>query len=125
MRYSTCRDSTTTTVELSARSSRVSVVGDDGNGISADITPSQQVTRIVISVPAGRLPTRVRRDLMDAVFELPELQSPTVLAASIPLGDVELLTEFRRRCHRVSTRAAGATCLVDASIDADSLRSLT
>jgi hypothetical protein len=118
MRYSTCRYGITTTVQLSARSSRVSVVGVDGNGASADITPSEQVTRVVISVPAGHLPTRLRRDLMDAVFELPGLRSPTVLAASIPLGDMELLTEFRRRCDHVSTRAAGATCLVDASIAA-------
>jgi hypothetical protein len=117
MRYSKCVNGVTTTVQLSGLGSRVSVAADGGGTATADITPTDFATRLVISVRAGQQPTKLRQDLMDAVFNMPDFQAPAVVAASIPLGDIDLLEEFHRRCNRVATRAAGSTCLVDASIE--------
>jgi hypothetical protein len=120
MRYSTSSQGITTTVQLSADASRVSVTTDDGREVRADITYVSSGTCVNVAVQAGHLPMRLRHDLMQTVFELRQLQPPAFLTASIPLGDTELLEEFRHRCDRVATRSAGITCLVDATIDARS-----
>jgi len=117
MRYSKYVDGITTTVQSSGRGSRVSVVVDGGGTAIADITSTELATRLIITVRGGRQPANLRQDLMDAVFELPEFLAPAVVAASIPLGDVDLLDEFNHRCNRVATRAAGSTCLIDGFIE--------
>jgi len=119
MRYSTYVSGITTTVQLSGRGSRVSVAADGGGTATADITSTELTTLLIITVRAGRQPPSLRKDLMNAVFDMPEFQPPAVVAASIPLGDVDLLEEFNQRCNQVATRAAGSTCLIDASIEAN------
>jgi hypothetical protein len=71
---------------------------------------------ITFEVAAGHLPPHVRRDLVDAVFELPELRHSHHLRATMPLGDAELLTSLRAHCGHLNARAAGSTCLVDGDL---------
>ena len=62
-------------------------------------------------VPAGH-----RRNLVNAVMDLPEVRASTRLEATIPLGDGELLERLRQRTTDAVTRPAGSTALLDANI---------
>ena len=57
-----------------------------------------------------------RADLVDAVVDLPEVQASSRLEATIPLGDGETLDRIRERTEETTSRAAGSTALVDASL---------
>ena len=64
----------------------------------------------------GHLPAATRRDLVDQAFQLPELDGgPQQVQAVIPLGDVELLQGLRAHLSGIRSRAAGATCLIEAT----------
>jgi hypothetical protein len=45
------------------------------------------------------------------------LTSSSTVEASLPLGDAELLTELCQHCANINTRAAGSTCLVQATVN--------
>lgn len=79
----------------------------------AQVTAGSSCIHVHFHVRDGHLPVRVRADLLDTVFELPEIGQQRLLRASVPLGDAELLAALRHRCSSMDTRAAGATCLVD------------
>jgi hypothetical protein len=70
--------------------------------------------RVVVNVESGHLPTGSRTRLVDAMFDLPELQPGDQLEAAVPIGDAEILDRLRQRLADVRTRPAGATCLVEA-----------
>jgi hypothetical protein len=53
---------------------------------------------------------------VDAVVDLPEVQASRRLEATIPLGDSESLDRLRERAGETTTRSAGSTALVDASL---------
>jgi hypothetical protein len=53
---------------------------------------------------------------VDAVVDLPEVQASSRLEATIPLGDGETLERIRERTEETTSRAAGSTALVDASL---------
>jgi len=72
--------------------------------------------RAVLYVESGHLPTGSRTRLVDAMFDLPELQGGEHLEAAVPIGDAEILDRLRQRCVEVRTRPAGATCLVEAQL---------
>ena len=57
-----------------------------------------------------------RADLVDAVVDLPEVQASSRLEATIPLGDGETLDRLRERTEETTSRPAGSTALVDASL---------
>lgn len=64
----------------------------------------------------GHLAPTVRRSLVEHAFGLPEFRSASrQVHATIPLGDVELLHGLQARLTDVSARAAGATCLIEAT----------
>jgi hypothetical protein len=73
------------------------------------------------SLPAesGHLPVGSRAGLVDAVVDLPELQGGTHLEATVPLGDAESLQRLRERTSHMTTRAAGASALIDAELPDD------
>jgi hypothetical protein len=75
--------------------------------------------RLRLSVAPGHLPRGAREALLDAVFAFGELQQSCVVQASIPLGDSELLDGLRAHCTNLKSRAAGATCLVEATVAAE------
>jgi len=48
--------------------------------------------------------------------DLPEVQASSRLEATIPLGDGETLDRIRERTEDTTSRAAGSTALVDATL---------
>lgn len=64
----------------------------------------------------GHIPPGTRTSLVDTVMDLPEVQDSKRLEAALPLGDSESLGRLRERCEDVTTRAAGASALLDADI---------
>jgi hypothetical protein len=82
--------------------------------VAAEVVVRDTEVDVHFHVKAGPVPPTARAALVDELFALPALRSRTVLHASVPLGDVELIDELRRRCELIDVRAAGATCLIDA-----------
>ena len=64
-------------------------------------------------VESGHLPAGSRTRLVDAVLDDPQVAAVPHLAASVPMGDTELLDRMRERAGSVDVRAAGATVLVE------------
>lgn len=63
---------------------------------------------------AGHLPPGSRGSLVDAVLDLPEVRGNRRLEVTVPLGDAESLLRIQERCADMTTRAAGASALVEA-----------
>jgi hypothetical protein len=79
----------------------------------ADIRPTSSSVELSIDVATGNPSPRLRRRLIDAVFDLDVMRTPRTLLATLPLGDVDLLDGVAQHCASVHTRAAGCSCLVD------------
>lgn len=95
-------------------------IRDDGQTVaSADVTtkaePEATAQASLRSAP-GHIPPGTRASLVDTVMDLPEVQESKRLEAALPLGDSESLGRLRERCDDVTTRAAGASALLDADI---------
>jgi hypothetical protein len=93
----------------------------DGDHVlaSAQVTASRDIptsARASLHAESGHLPTGSRARLVDAVLDLPELQSSGHLEATVPLGDAESLHRLRERTDDMTTRAAGGSALVDADL---------
>lgn len=87
----------------------------DGTALGdAVVQVDPDAVRISFTMLAGRVPSGVRRELVEAVFALPQLHKRSTVRAALPLGDVELLAGLRAHLADVRTRAAGSTCLVEA-----------
>lgn len=91
----------------------------DGNRTvaKADVTTlkeSDVTARASLHVESGQHPPGTRASLVDAVLDLPEVQDSARVEVTVPLGDAESLHRLQQRCEDVTTRAAGATALVDA-----------
>jgi hypothetical protein len=91
----------------------------------ADVEPLDDpaVIRASLHAEAGHVPVGSRSRLVDAVLDLPETRMRRKLEATLPLGDAEALDRLRARCEGVQTRAAGASCLVDAELRTAGARS--
>ena len=79
----------------------------------ADVLPTYFTVELSIDVATGNPSPRLRRRLIDAVFDLDVMRTPRTLLATLPLGDVDLLDDVAQHCVNVHTRAAGHSCLVD------------
>jgi hypothetical protein len=91
----------------------------DGDQTVAAAEVSQQpggTTRASLHAASGHVAPGRRADLVDAVVDLPEVQESARLEATIPLGDTETLDRLRERTEDTTSRAAGSTALVDASL---------
>ena len=84
----------------------------------AHIRPSCSTIELSIDIAAGNPSPRVRSQLIDAVFGLDVMHNPVTLLATLPLGDVDLLSEVALHCVDLHTRAAGRSCLVDGHLSA-------
>jgi hypothetical protein len=88
----------------------------------ADVTipPETGTAQASLGAAAGQVPPGRRASLVDAVMDLPDVQDSARLEAAFPLGDAETLARLRERSENATTRAAGASALLDADIpDAD------
>ncbi len=97
---------------------RIAMQDDQGRAVgSADIeVVDDSVVRASLHVEAGHVQPGARARLVDAVMDAPEVVGRRRLEASLPLGDTEILHRVRARTASEETRAAGASCLVDAEL---------
>jgi hypothetical protein len=72
------------------------------------------VVHVHFDVRGGHTNSRARDDLVQAVLDLPEMTAYPDVAITVPLGDAELLGRLSAGFDDVHTRAAGASCLIDA-----------
>lgn len=81
---------------------------------SVEIHPDDRLMRIVLEVDHEHLAPGAREELVEAIFELPDVTYCDVVEAVVPLGDVDLMSSLQAHLRDVRVRAAGATCLIDA-----------
>ena len=89
---------------------------------AAEVTTAEGAegtARTSLHAASGHIPPGSRASLVDAVMDLPEVQSSTRLEATVPLGDGEALERLRQRTEGAVTRPAGSTALLDASVPSD------
>jgi hypothetical protein len=97
---------------------RIAIHDEDGRPVGAaeiEVVNHWQV-RASLHVESGHLPIGARRRLVDAIFDAPEISSRQHVQVALPLGDCEILDRIRQRCDIDEMRAAGATCLVVATV---------
>jgi hypothetical protein len=99
---------------------RVEIKDGDQTVAAAEVSQRGGGTaRASLHAASGHVPPGRRADLVDAVVDLPEVQASSRLEATIPLGDSESLDRLRERTEETTSRAAGSTALVDASLPGD------
>ena len=99
---------------------RVEIKDGDQTVAAAEVSQRGGGTaRASLHAASGHVPPGRRADLVDAVVDLPEVQASSRLEATIPLGDGESLDRLRERTEETTSRAAGSTALVDASLPGD------
>jgi len=99
---------------------RVEIKDGDHTVAAADVSPQPGGTaRASLHAASGHVAPGRRADLVDAVVPLPEVQASSRLEATIPLGDGETLDRLRERTQETTSRPAGSTALVDASLPGD------
>jgi hypothetical protein len=99
------------------KSRHVEVKDGDRTVAAAEVMPvehSEGTVRTSLYPSSGHSPPGIRASLVDAVLDLPEVQSSRRLEATVPLGDSESLNRLRERTSQAVTRPAGSTALVDA-----------
>jgi len=100
-------------------SRHVEVRENDQTVVAAEVAAPAEAggtARASLHAESGHVPPGKRRDLVDAVMDLPEVQASSRLEATVPLGDGESLERLRQRTRQAATRPAGSTALVDAAI---------
>ncbi len=103
---------------------RVEIKDGDRTVAAAEVSQRPGGTaRASLHAASGHVSPGRRADLVDAVVDLPEVQESSRLEATIPLGDAETLDRLRERTQEATSRPAGSTALVDASLpDSQDLR---
>jgi hypothetical protein len=101
---------------------RIAINDENGRPVGgADIEiVNRGRVRASLHVESGHLPVGARQRLVDAVLDAPEIRSIRHVQVALPLGDGEVLDRIRQRCDIDDVRAAGATCLVEATFRKDS-----
>jgi hypothetical protein len=100
----------------------VEVKQGDQTVATAEVTTAEGAegtARTSLHAASGHIPPGSRASLVDAVMDLPEVQSSTRMEATVPLGDGEALERLRQRTEDAVTRPAGSTALLDASVPSD------
>ena len=100
-------------------SRHIEIKDGDQTVADADVSASAEpegTVRASLRAASGHITPGRRASLVDAVMDLPEVQESSRLKAAIPLGDGESLDRLRERADEVTTRPAGSTALVDATV---------
>ena len=98
----------------------VEIKDGDQTVAAADVSQHPGGTvRASLHAASGHVAPGRRADLVDAVVDLPEVRASSRLEATIPLGDTETLDRLRERTEETTSRPAGSTALVDASLPGD------
>ncbi len=88
----------------------------DAHWAGAEVICAGDTVHLCFHVSGGHLPRDARQQLIEKVLSLPELLAAVELHATVPMGDSELINGLREHCDHLSTRAAGATCLLDGDL---------
>jgi hypothetical protein len=101
-----------------APSWRLEIKDGDDTVAAAEVTKEgdSETARASLHAAAGHIAPGRRASLVDAVMDLPEVRDSTRLEATVPLGDSESLERLRERTDDTTTRPAGSSALLDASI---------
>jgi hypothetical protein len=95
-------------------------VSDDGRTVAAaEVIISGEpggTARVSLRAEAEHITPGRRASLVDAVLDLPQVRESARLEAAFPLGDGESLLRLQQRCQDVTTRQAGCSALLDASL---------
>jgi len=95
----------------------IEIAAGDQAVVAAEVAPEPGGTaRALLHGTPGHTAPGSRAELVDAVMDLPGVQSSTHLEATLPLGDSESLQRLQQRTENLTARAAGSTALVDADI---------
>ncbi len=97
----------------------VEIRDGDQTVASADVTTKNKpetTAQASLRAAPGHIAPGTRASLVDTVMDLPEVQESKRMEAAMPLGDSESLGRLRERCDDVTTRAAGASALLDGDI---------
>jgi hypothetical protein len=106
----------------SAKHHHLEIKEGDATVAAADVTiepedgPGPVTAQTSLHAVPGHISPGRRASLVDAVMDLPDVQESARLEAAVPLGDSETLERLRERSENASTRAAGASALLDADI---------
>ena len=98
---------------------RVEVSDNERTVAAAEVTISTRsggTAQASLRAESGHIAPGRRASLVDAVMDLPDVQESARLEAAVPLGDSETLERLRERSENATTRAAGASALLDADI---------
>ena len=82
---------------------------------SATVSRDGTTVTMVFAMAHGHIPVTGRRRLVNAAFSLPEVQAKRSLQVALPIGDADLLDGVRAHVQDVQLRAAGSTCLIEAT----------
>lgn len=74
---------------------------------------SEATVNIQVECAAGHQPAWARRLLVHDVLTRAEYAGCRRVVLVLPLGDTEILDALRQHCHPATTRAAGASCIVE------------
>jgi hypothetical protein len=95
-------------------------VSDNGRTVAAaEVIISEEsggTARVSLRAESGHITPGRRASLVDAVLDLPQVRESAHLEAAFPLGDGETLQRLQQRCQDISTRPAGWSALLDASL---------
>ena len=95
-------------------------VSDDGRTVAAaEVITSEGpggTARVSLHAESGHITPGRRASLVDAVLELPGVRESAHLKAAFPLGDSESPQRLQQRCDDVTTRPAGWSAILEASL---------
>ena len=91
----------------------------------SELVPTQDGNdvRIRLQVAGGHQPAWARRLLLHDVLDRAASAHACHVTLTAPLGDPEILALIRERCTGVTTRSAGATCLIEADLETEQMPS--
>ncbi|MEO6114862.1 MAG: hypothetical protein ABIP57_21540 [Jatrophihabitantaceae bacterium] len=96
-------------------------ITDNGHTLAAaevrTPTDSHGTAHIVLHAESGHLPIGTRAHLVDAVLDLPNVQSSDHLQAYAPTGDSESLDRLRQRTTDLRSHVAGCTAIIEAELN--------
>jgi hypothetical protein len=87
--------------------------------VEATISPADGdgEVRVDVHTESGHLPVGARQRMADAIHEVVTDDQASRMSATVPLGDAELVEGIRGHLNNVELRAAGATSIIEGTVD--------
>jgi hypothetical protein len=94
-------------------------VDQDGSVVAfadVDRPEGSDAARASLHVEAGHQPPDTGSRLVDAVLDTPQVKEAGAVVASLPRGEADALEHVQQRLPSSTTRAAGATVIVEGQV---------